>query len=172
MTTVYQLGNVQIAKDMIFGWTFTYEGNLHIVENIESMEVLEELAKTNLPVYLDGFKVACRRRYDELVAIAAKEKAATDARRAEKVAVVAKAADEFKATMATIQDIGLSMVEQFCFSNEAKLSAEGSNYVYAVVTKTPGVYTGCFTISDHAGKKLQSFDTLVEVATFVARHWH
>lgn len=172
MTTVYQLGNVQIAKDMVFGWTFTYKGELHIVKNIDNMEVLEELANTNLPIYLDSFKAACRQRHGELVAIAAKEKAAADARRAEKVAVVAKAADEFKATMATIQDIGLSMVEQFCFSNEAKLSAEGSNYVYAVVTKTPGVYTGGFTISNHAGKKLQSFDTVAEVATFVARHWH
>lgn len=93
MSTVFQLGQAVIAKDLIFGWCIGpdgIDGDMYVINDIP-VSILASLAKADYPAYLQDFKA------DLAVELKRREALAADVLRANAVAKANREKDAKKA---------------------------------------------------------------------------
>lgn len=67
MTTVYEFGNLQFFKDMVFGWTFIQEGASYPVSQMDLAQIAKVQSFGRFPAYVpEDFYIAVSNRKKEL----------------------------------------------------------------------------------------------------------
>lgn len=178
MTIVYQIGNSLITKDLVFGWVIVNDKSFLAISSCDDTALLQELAASGLPVYLDDFKTAINNRIADLKAREEYRLAVEEIRhqrdettKAEADCNLIAAAKKRLAFEHSVFTLG-SLIAYDLQQSDKSLLSNGSHHAYASVSMkvVDGSVVYVVTGLSH-NKVVGEYDSIYKAAERVARIW-